>query len=40
MVKQVALHSNLVSYADGTRIQYLTDALPGGGWSSRRLDRA
>lgn len=29
MVKQVALHSNLVTFADAARVQYLTDTLPG-----------
>ncbi len=29
MAKQVALHSNLVTFADATRVQYLTDTLPG-----------
>jgi hypothetical protein len=29
MVKQVALHNNLVTFADATRLQYLTDTLPG-----------
>lgn len=29
MAKQVALHSNLVTFADTTRVQYLTDTLPG-----------
>ena len=29
MAKQVALHDNLVTFADATRVQYLTDTLPG-----------
>lgn len=29
MAKQVALHNNLVTYADDTRLQYLTDTLKG-----------
>ncbi|WP_157813779.1 trypsin-like serine peptidase [Sinorhizobium meliloti] len=29
LVKQVALHNNLVTFADATRLQYLTDTLPG-----------
>jgi V8-like Glu-specific endopeptidase len=29
MAKQVALHNNLVTFADDTRVQYLTDTLPG-----------
>ena len=29
MVKQVALHNNLVTFADANRLQYLTDTLPG-----------
>ena len=28
MLKQVALHHNLVTYADDSRLQYLTDTLP------------
>jgi len=33
MVKQVALHNNLVTYADASRIQYLTDTMPGSSGS-------
>ena len=29
MAKQVALHNNLVTFADTSRVQYLTDTLPG-----------
>lgn len=29
MAMQVALHNNLVTFADATRLQYLTDTLPG-----------
>ena len=29
MAKQVALHSNLVTFANDARVQYLTDTLPG-----------
>jgi len=31
--KQVALHSNFVSYADPVRLQYITDTLPGSSGS-------
>jgi V8-like Glu-specific endopeptidase len=33
MLKQVALHHNLVTYADETRLQYLTDTLQGSSGS-------
>jgi hypothetical protein len=33
MLKQVALHHNLVTYADGSRLQYLTDTEPGSSGS-------
>lgn len=33
MLKQVALHHNLVTFADGSRMQYLTDTLPGSSGS-------
>ena len=33
MLKQVALHHNLVTYADETKIQYLTDTQPGSSGS-------
>jgi V8-like Glu-specific endopeptidase len=33
MLKQVALHHNLVTYADDTWVQYLTDTLPGSSGS-------
>jgi hypothetical protein len=33
MLKQVALHHNLVTHADDARIQYLTDTLPGSSGS-------
>jgi len=29
MAKQVAMHNNLVTFANETRVQYLTDTLPG-----------
>lgn len=29
MAKQVAMHNNLVTFANDTRVQYLTDTLPG-----------
>jgi V8-like Glu-specific endopeptidase len=29
MAKQVAMHNNLVTFANQTRVQYLTDTLPG-----------
>ncbi|MCP5304942.1 MAG: trypsin-like peptidase domain-containing protein [Chromatiaceae bacterium] len=29
MAKQVAMHNNLVTFADDKRVQYLTDTLPG-----------
>jgi hypothetical protein len=33
MLKQVALHHNLVTYADNARLQYLTDTMPGSSGS-------
>jgi hypothetical protein len=33
MLKQVALHHNLVSYADDSLVQYLTDTMPGSSGS-------
>jgi hypothetical protein len=33
MLKQVALHHNLVTYADDMRLQYLTDTMPGSSGS-------
>ncbi len=31
--KQIAIHNNLVQYADATRVQYLTDTMPGSSGS-------
>ena len=31
--KQIALYHNVITYADATRVQYLTDTLPGSSGS-------